>query len=384
MSDAPITPQFQTKAPQIMRHIMSVLPLSDEDAAAVLGSFGVETGGFTLREESNGKGYGWAQWTGERRDDMEQWCAANDHDPYAESDQEYDEACMAFFLHEVIETWEKRVFTEGGTINGVFYPPIGKCTTLDAKTESFWRLYERPGTPHEDWRRDMAHEALRLYRGEPESKPMPYKSICISSGHSLYCRGANGEVHGGFDEVDEARRLVERVADELDARGVSVSVFHDNTSKTQSENLNTIVNWHNAQGAHDLNVSAHFNAFDGKAHGTEVLYLTQPELASEMSAAIATAGGFTNRGGKKRTDLAFLNKTKAPAILLETCFCDSAADAELYEIGFSRICDAIADVLGGKEATPPIEPPKPEPAEARVDIGVTGNVAIYVNGKLIQ
>ena len=110
----------------------------------------------------------------------------------------------------------------------------------------------------------------------------------------------------------------------------------------------------------------------------------QPELASEMSAAIATAGGFTNRGGKKRTDLAFLNKTKAPAILLETCFCDSAADAELYEIGFSRICDAIADVLGGKEATPPIEPPKPEPAEARVDIGVTGNVAIYVNGKLIQ
>jgi N-acetylmuramoyl-L-alanine amidase len=220
--------------------------------------------------------------------------------------------------------------------------------------------------------------------GEQEAvKPM-YKSVCISSGHGLYVRGASGVNSGGFDEVDEARRLVERVADELDARGVSVSVFHDNTSKTQSENLNTIVNWHNAQGAHDLNVSAHFNAFDGKAHGTEVLYLTQPELASEMSAAIATAGGFTNRGGKKRTDLAFLNKTKAPAILLETCFCDSAADAELYEIGFSRICDAIADVLGGKEATPPIEPPKPEPAEARVDIGVTGNVAIYVNGKLIQ
>jgi len=214
-----------------------------------------------------------------------------------------------------------------------------------------------------------------------EVKPM-YRSVAISSGHSLYCRGASGVNSGGFDEVDEARRLVERVADELDARGVSVSVFHDNTSKTQSENLNTIVNWHNAQGAHDLNVSAHFNAFDGKAHGTEVLYLTQPELASEMSAAIATAGGFTNRGGKKRTDLAFLNKTKAPAILLETCFCDSAADAELYEVGFSRICDAIADVLGGKEATT-TPPPKPEPAQSRVDIDVTGNVAVYVNGKLV-
>jgi Phage tail lysozyme len=169
MSDAPITPKFQTKAPVIMRHIMGVLELSDEDAAAVLGSFGVETGGFTLREESNGKGYGWAQWTGERRDEMEEWCDENGYFPYHDDEEVYDEACMMFFLHEVTETWEKRVFTDGGTIEGVFYPPVPDATTLDAKTESFWRLYERPGTPHADWRIEMAQEALRVYREQPSA-----------------------------------------------------------------------------------------------------------------------------------------------------------------------------------------------------------------------
>jgi N-acetylmuramoyl-L-alanine amidase len=51
-------------------------------------------------------------------------------------------------------------------------------------------------------------------------------------------RGASGII----DEVDEARRVVEHLADELRARNIDVKVFHDDTGHSQNENLNTIVN----------------------------------------------------------------------------------------------------------------------------------------------
>jgi N-acetylmuramoyl-L-alanine amidase len=169
-----------------------------------------------------------------------------------------------------------------------------------------------------------------------------YSNIVISSGHGKIVRGAAGVL----DEVNEARRVVEEVADLLEQRGVEVKVFHDDTSKTQSENLNTIVTYHNHQ-TRDLDVSVHFNAFEktDKPMGTEVLYLTQPSLAAEVSAAIAKAGGFINRGAKKRTDLAFLNNTSMPAILVEVCFVDSTADADNYKKHFEAICEALCSSL---------------------------------------
>jgi N-acetylmuramoyl-L-alanine amidase len=173
---------------------------------------------------------------------------------------------------------------------------------------------------------------------------MPYNSIVISSGHGKYVRGASGII----DEVDEARKVVEKVAGELEQRGVTVKTFHDDKSKSQNENLNTIVNFHNKQ-QRELDVSVHFNAYEQKTGpmGCEVLYVSQQGLASDVSNAIATVG-FINRGAKKRTDLFFLNKTSKPAILLEVCFVDSQADCDIYDEMFDEICDNIADVLGGE------------------------------------
>ena len=59
-------------------------------------------------------------------------------------------------------------------------------------------------------------------------------------------------------------------------------------------------------------MSVHFNAYDGSAHGTEVLFVTQQNLATLMADAIAIAGDFTDRGAKYRSDLAFLNNTHQP------------------------------------------------------------------------
>jgi N-acetylmuramoyl-L-alanine amidase len=178
--------------------------------------------------------------------------------------------------------------------------------------------------------------------------------IVISSGHGLYVRGASGFI----DEVDEARRVVPRVAEYLREHGHQVVEFHDNTSTSQNENLETIVNAHNRE-TRDLDVSVHFNAYvpiQG-SRGTEVLYVTQEDLAGRVSAAIADAGHLINRGAHYRSDLYFLNQTEMPAILIETCFVDATEDAKNYQLHFDAICQAIADVAATE--VPPI-PPRPE------------------------
>ena len=186
---------------------------------------------------------------------------------------------------------------------------------------------------------------------------MTYSSVVISSGHGKYVRGASGII----DEVDEARKVVDNVAEMLESRNVKVVKFHDDVSKSQSENLNRIVSFHNTQ-ERELDISVHFNAYveTHKPMGTEVLYVTQDSLAAEMSETISDAGGFINRGAKVRTDLAFLNGTEMPAILIEVCFVDSEADTDLYAMNFGAICDAICYTISGEGEEPLPVPPQPE------------------------
>ncbi len=164
-----------------------------------------------------------------------------------------------------------------------------------------------------------------------------------SSGHSLKVRGAKHFI----DEVDEARKVTNEVHRILTTQYNGIgSVFHDNTSTTQNQNLQTIVNFHNKQ-IRELDWSIHFNAasITYAPRGVEVLYYDAKDLAAKLSAAIAKASGLKDRGAKQRKELYFLNSTIKPAILLEICFVDSKADVELYHEKFNAICAAIAEVL---------------------------------------
>src|SRR6516164_9656392 len=109
--------------------------------------------------------------------------------------------------------------------------------------------------------------------------------VAISSGHGLYVRGASGYL----DEVDEARRVVDKAAEYMRQGGVEIITFHDNTSHDQNTNLNTIVNFHNNQ-TRDYDVSVHFNAHHTTSSpmGVEVFYGTPESLASKLSAEMAT------------------------------------------------------------------------------------------------
>ena len=46
-----------------------------------------------------------------------------------------------------------------------------------------------------------------------------------------------------------------------------------------------------------------------------------------------------------RNDLAFLNGTNKPAILIEVCFVSSTVDVAIYKRDFEKICQAIAECL---------------------------------------
>lgn len=182
-------------------------------------------------------------------------------------------------------------------------------------------------------------------------------SLVISSGHGKYVRGAADVL----DEVNEARRVVDRVFELLNGK-VWIKKYHDDTSHSQSENLERIVNFHNQAGPHDLDVSCHFNAsgHTTKPMGTEVWWKTQKDLATKVSAAIAAGGHFKDRSQKQTDDLYFLNMTAQKAILLEICFVDSTADAELYRANFEAICRSAAESISGISLGEEIPEPPPE------------------------
>lgn len=143
---------FVEKAPVIMRALIADFGFKDFQAAGILGNFGRETGGFTLFQErhpTSGKGgIGWAQWTGDRRTNFENFCSANSFDPHS------DKGNYAFLKHEMINTPEKKVV-----------PKLKQTQTINDATEKFMTIYERPGVLALAERRTWAQRALSAFNG---------------------------------------------------------------------------------------------------------------------------------------------------------------------------------------------------------------------------
>lgn len=107
----------------------------------------------------------------------------------------------------------------------------------------------------------------------------------------------------------------------------------------------------NANGV-DLYVSIHFNAGGGRGtevylaprsyYGSDSSYNTNLGYASRVQQKMVSLG-FTNRGVKTEEFYVLVN-TNAHAILIETCFCDSVADKQLYDsLGADRVAKAIVE-----------------------------------------
>jgi N-acetylmuramoyl-L-alanine amidase len=201
--------------------------------------------------------------------------------------------------------------------------------------------------------------------------------IVISSGHGLRVAGASNIIN----EVTEARRVVDRVAQLLTQNSVPVIKFHENNATNQTDNVNAIVRYHNSQ-ARDIDVSVHFNAVEGTRDagiGVEVLHYTgnngTKATAQLVAGAISKASGLILRStaprdkGALASTLGFLRSTNKPAILIEVCFVNSRTDVRLYQDNFEAICAAIATEISGVNiSTPSIKPP------GTVNISIDGSL----------
>ena len=169
--------------------------------------------------------------------------------------------------------------------------------------------------------------------------------LTISAGHFGQGTGAAGLI----DEGKEVIFVVQELAKRLELAQIKVNIILDRKSKNQQQNLAYLVKRHN-QTKRQLDVSIHFNAVRDQTSagiGTEVLYVNPRvyPFAKKLSSAISAAGGFRDRGAKRRTNLAILNKTTAPALLIEICFVNSTEDVQLYRKNQAAIFDAIVQTL---------------------------------------
>lgn len=195
----------------------------------------------------------------------------------------------------------------------------------------------------------------------------------MSSGHALHVSGAVGILN----EVTEARKVVNQVAKYLKELKETVEVYHDDTTRNQRDNVNGIVAYHN-KFTRKRDYSVHFNSGtdnQNESEGVEVLYYSDDmkSEAAKLSAAIAKASGLKDRGAKKRTDLGFLKRTEAKALLIEVAFVDNKVDAELYKKNFLKICEAIAETISGKqlpkkEMSKPVSKPDAKPSGTKYQV----------------
>lgn len=172
------------------------------------------------------------------------------------------------------------------------------------------------------------------------------KTITISSGHSKYVSGAKSIV----DEVEQARIITNAIALALEST-MNVNVFHDDKSRTQRDNINTIVNYHNSTkriGDYSIHLNAS-GAVTKDDKGVEVLYYADKnkQHAVDLAKAISDATGMKNRGAKKRTDLGFLRNTNVSSWLIEAYFVNSKADVDkMNEVSeIEKFALAVAETI---------------------------------------
>ncbi len=151
-------------------------------------------------------------------------------------------------------------------------------------------------------------------------------------------------------EDDLTRAVGQRVINKLTALGHSAVNCTPRWASSVLDSLRKRVNAANTSRV-DVFVSIHFNAFNGRASGTEVFAASSASsrLARPVLERIVTLG-FYNRGVKNGSHLYVLKNTYMPAILVECCFIDSARDMERFnpELMANAIVAGLAgEVPGG-------------------------------------
>lgn len=168
--------------------------------------------------------------------------------------------------------------------------------------------------------------------------------ICIIAGHTTTGKGT-GAI-GYINESNENRILSRKVVEYIKQAGHNADYYEINKSDTYLKDQTNFAN----KNVYDLVVQIHFNASETTLNtmGTETLYKSSKgkEIAERVNNKLKCL--YKNRGIKLRNDLHWLNATKYPAILIETCFVDSKADTDKYLMNKDYTAKLIAEGILNK------------------------------------
>ncbi|WP_313411059.1 N-acetylmuramoyl-L-alanine amidase [Sphingobacterium multivorum] len=166
-----------------------------------------------------------------------------------------------------------------------------------------------------------------------------------SAGHHLKDSGAIGV--NGRQENKETISFRDLVNAELLRRGRTV--VQDNDWETLGQYIGRI-----NPTDKDVVVEPHFNAFNGKATGVEVLIADNANerskaMAKEIVDGFAKIMGISNRGVKTETQSARgrlgLMRKKGAVALVEICFIDNAADMDAYDRNKVNLACLLATII---------------------------------------
>lgn len=165
------------------------------------------------------------------------------------------------------------------------------------------------------------------------------KTIFINAGHGGTDSGAVSK--NGNKEADIAKKVCDILCKRLQLNWYPF-IFYQ-----QKKNYFEISRKENDSKS-CVFISVHCNsATKPEAHGIEVLYKTSrgKEFAKITLDELVKATGLTSRGVKYRENLHVLNRTKAPAILIELAFLSNPIEEKLLiekpEIFANAIWEAI-------------------------------------------
>ncbi len=179
------------------------------------------------------------------------------------------------------------------------------------------------------------------------------KKVTVHAGHNPSGKIACG-ASDWLDESTEARWVAKKVIKLLRKNGIKAVNCTVNNGTSQSDILHKICAKCNAVADAGLHISIHLNSGrndkkgDGRTGGTEVLLTRDVDDKGDIAKRVCNQMaklGFTNRGVKARTDLYFLNHTKAPALLVEVCFVDDKDDYMLYKADRMDVARAVAQAV---------------------------------------
>lgn len=164
--------------------------------------------------------------------------------------------------------------------------------------------------------------------------------LCLDPGHGGSDPGA---VYQNRYEKDDVLKLAMAVGDILKRHGITITytrttdIYEEPYVKANKGNSSNV----------DYFISFHRNSSPvaKSAKGVEILLYSAIGTKLTMANHVLnnlTDIGFVNRGIKIRKDLAVLNKTMMPALLIETGFINSDIDNKLFDLHFHSISIAIA------------------------------------------